>query len=453
MKTIELNEAKRLVAEGMAMSPDERLKVQQERLRELVAYARENSPYFAKLYADLPDNFKLTDLPVTQKKTLLENYDDWVTDRDIHLQDVLEYVGRDASKDQSLFKGKYTALCTSGSTGNPLPMVRDDHRNKIHSQLIAQRLLGGVGLDVLDISKHKRASIIHLSNGASSYGAFQRMRAAHPESADNLLGVSALDSIDHMVKTLNEFQPETLAGYPSAVVQLAVEQMKGNLKLNLKHVTTSAELLSEQNYHLLREAFQCPVANNYCMTEGGEVAMTHNCPHLHINEDWVIVEPVDKDMNLLGESDEWSQGILVTDLSNFVQPIIRYYVGDVIRVRREPLDCCSLPRMEIRGRTYDVFTLCGKSFTTIGIDSKAELWPGLVKYQFIQTDDKSMEVRGLCSSGVDADEVMSGIANCIKSYMMEQGCDDVRITWSTEPFIPNKRGGKIPLYVNKMKQS
>ncbi|MBQ3780921.1 MAG: hypothetical protein II801_03950, partial [Bacteroidaceae bacterium] len=120
MKTIELNEAKRLVAEGMTMSPDERLKVQQERLRELVAYARENSPYFAKLYADLPDNFKLTDLPVTQKKTLLENYDDWVTDRDIHLQDVLEYVGRDASKDQSLFKGKYTALCTSGSTGNPL---------------------------------------------------------------------------------------------------------------------------------------------------------------------------------------------------------------------------------------------------------------------------------------------------------------------------------------------
>ena len=44
MKTLELNEAKRLVAEGMAMSPEERLKVQQERLRELVNYARENSP-------------------------------------------------------------------------------------------------------------------------------------------------------------------------------------------------------------------------------------------------------------------------------------------------------------------------------------------------------------------------------------------------------------------------
>jgi phenylacetate-coenzyme A ligase PaaK-like adenylate-forming protein len=448
MKTIELNEAKRLVAEGAKMSGEERLKVQQQRLRELVAYAKANSPYFAKFYADVPEDFKLTDLPITQKKTLLENYDDWVTDRNIHLQDVLDYVSRDASKDQSLFMGQYTALCTSGSTGNPLPMVRDDHRNKIHGQLIAQRLFGGINMDVLDISKHKRASIIHLSNGASSYGAFQRMIAAHPESAGNLLGVSAIDSIENIVQRLNDFQPETLAGYPSAIVQLANEQLKGNLHLHLKHVATSAELLSEKNFYLLREAFQCPVANNYCMTEGGEVAMTHNCPHLHINEDWVIVEPVDKDMRLLGESDEWSEGILVTDLSNFVQPIIRYYVGDVIRIHREPLDCCSLPRMEIRGRSFDPFTICGKTFTTVGIYTEAELWPGLIKCQFVQIDDKTLEVRGVCSAQYDPVQVLEGFCKLIRSYFVEQGCPDVQILWSTESFIPNKRGGKIPLYVN-----
>lgn len=452
MKTIELKEAQRLVAAGYALPAAERLKLQQQRLRELVAYAKENSPYFAKHYADVPENFTLTDLPITEKKTMLANYDDWVTDRRIHVKDVLDYIHRDASADQSLFLGQYTALCTSGSTGTPLPMVRDDHRNKIHAQLIAQRLFAGMGMDVIDISKHKRASIIHLSNGASSYGAFQRMIAAHPESAHNLLGVSALDSIDHMVKVLNEFQPETMAGYPSAIVQLAVEQLKGNLHLNLIHLTTSAELLTEQNYNLLREAFKCPVANNYCMTEGGEIAMTHNCPHLHINDDWIIVEPVNKNKQLITDEDEWSEGILVTDLSNFVQPIIRYYVGDVIRIHRTPMDCCSLPRMEIRGRSYDVFTLCGKSFTTIGIDSKAELWPGLIKYQFIQTDDKSLEVRGLCSADVDATKVMTGISDCIKSFLVEQGCDDVQITWSTKPFIPNKRGGKIPLYINLNEQ-
>jgi phenylacetate-coenzyme A ligase PaaK-like adenylate-forming protein len=448
MKTIELNEAKRLVAEGATLSGEERLKVQQQRLHELVAYAKENSPYFAKLYADVPEDFSLTDLPITQKKILMENYDDWVTDHNIHLQDVLDYVARDASKDQSLFLGQYTALCTSGSTGKPLPMVRDDHRNKIHSQLIAQRLLGGVNMDVLDISKHKRASIIHLSNGASSYGAFQRMIAAHPESAGNLLGISVLESIEYIVQRLNDFQPETLAGYPSVIVQLANEQLKGNLHLHLKHVATSAELLSEKNFYLLREAFQCPVANNYCMTEGGEVAMTHNCPHLHINEDWVIVEPVDKEMRLLGESDEWSEGILVTDLSNFVQPIIRYYVSDVIRIKREPLDCCPLPRMEIRGRSFETFNLCGKTFTTIGINAKAELWKGLIKYQFVQIDDKTLEVRGVCSAQSDPAQVLDGFCKLMKDYFIELGCPDAHFIWSVEPFIPNKRGGKIPVYVN-----
>lgn len=448
MKTIGLDEAKRLVAEGAKMTTDERLKVQQKRLRELVAYAKDNSPYFARLYADVPEDFTLTDLPVTQKKTLMENYDDWVTDRNIHMQDVLDYVGRDALEDQSLFFGQYTALCTSGSTGTPLPMVRDDHRNKIHGQLVAQRLIGNANMEYLDISKHRRASIIHLANGASSYGAFLRMKAAHPDCADNLLGVSALDSIDNIVRKLNDFQPESMAGYPSAVVQLAIEQLKGNLHLNLKHLATSAELLSEKNYLLLKEAFKCTVANNYCMTEGGEIAMTHDCPHLHINEDWIIVEPVDKNMQPLGESEEWSEGILVTDLSNYVQPIIRYYVGDVIRIKREPLDCCSLPRMEIRGRSYDTFTICGKSFTTIGIDSKAELWKGLIKYQFVQHDDKTLEVRGICSAQSDPAQVMEGLCQLMRTYFVEQDCPDIKIIWSTETFIPNKRGGKVPLYVN-----
>ncbi len=155
MKTINLNDAKRLVAEGLTMSHDERMKVQRERLRELVKYARENSPYLAKLYANVPEDFSLTDLPVTQKKTLMENYDDWVTDRRLHIDNVLEYVKRDPSTDQSLLLGEYTALCTSGSTGTPLPMVRDDHRNKIHGQLLAQRLFGGVDMDVL-------LSLIHI---------------------------------------------------------------------------------------------------------------------------------------------------------------------------------------------------------------------------------------------------------------------------------------------------
>ena len=445
MRTIELAEAKRLVAEGGRLPDAERRQLQQQRLRELVAYVREHSPYFARHYADVPADFRLSDLPPTEKPTLLANYDDWVTDRRIHLADVLEYVNRDASKDQSRFLGDYTALRTSGSTGNPLPMVRDDYHNKIHGQLIGQRLLEGANADAMDISKHRRASVIHLSNGASSYGAFLRMKAAHPECADNLLGISVLESVDSIVEKLNAFQPETMAGYPSMMVRLAVEQLQGRLHLSLKHLATSAEMLSEENFHLLREAFQCPVANNYCMTEGGEIAMTHNCPHLHINDDWVIVEPIDKDGNLITDPDQWSDAILVTDLSNFVQPIIRYRVGDVVRVRPSTYDCSPLPILQIQGRSFDNYTICGQTFNVVGIFAKAEVWPDLQRFQFVQTDDSTIQVRGVCKTSPA--EVLPSLCDRLKAFLAEEGCPDARFTWSAEPLIHNERGGKIPLYV------
>ena len=326
-------------------------------------------------------------------------------------------------------------------------MVRDDYHNKIHGQMMAQRLMGGIPPEVLSLKHNRYASVIHLANGASSYNAFLRTKAAFPEVAHNLMGLSCLDSVNHLVEQLNEFHPTSLTGYPSMLVPLAVEQMKGNLKLDVKMVCTSAEMLTEKDYQVLREAFRCPVLNNYCMTEGGEVAMTRGSSHLHINEDWVIVEPVDKDMNLLGESDEWSSGLLITDLSNYVQPIIRYYVSDVIRISRKPVDDCDLPCLEIRGRMLDNYTICGKTFGVVGLVTESEVWPHLIKYQFVQTADDTIQVRGLCSTDSNPEEVLDGLSKHLKQFLLQHGCPDAKVEWSLEPFIPNKRGGKIPLYV------
>ena len=432
------------------MTVAQRAEVRRQRLRELVKYARENSPYFAKLYAGIPEDFELTDLPATDKPTLVANFNDWVTDRRINKDMVTEYLDRDAEKDRSLLLDEYTALHTSGSTGNPLLMVRDDYHNKIHAQLIGQRLLKGTTPDMLSIAKHRRASVISMSKGASSYGAFLRIKANNPECADNLLGINVIESVDSIVKKLNDFQPETMAGYPSMVAQLAVEQLQGSLNISLKHLVTSAETLTEDNWHLLREAFQCPVGNNYCMTEGGEVAMTNNCPHLHINDDWIIVEPVDADLNPIHNPEEWSQGVLITDLSNFVQPVIRYYVNDMVRVLPSDEACSSMPILKVQGRTFPVFTTAGKNYSVAGLYSKAKVWPDLVNFQFVQIDDSTIQVRGVCKS--DPAQVLPSLCVRLKEFMESMGCPDARFTWSTDPLIPNKRGGKIPLYVNNQNQ-
>lgn len=448
MKTMTFEEAQRLVREGAQASPQERHAMQRERLKTLVAYAREHSPYLRALYKDVPDDFTLEDLPVLEKADGLMHYNDWVTDPELTLDKVRAYLSRDAA-DSSLLLDKYTALQTSGSTGNPLPMVRDLHRNQIHSQLLLQRLMYGVTPGYYDHSKHKMAFIVHLSTSASSYGSYLKTRARHPGFEDNITAISIMDSAEQMVEKLNAFQPEIIVAYPPSLVMLAEEQAKGNLHIKLGLIVSSAELLTEESYHRIHDVFGCPVLNNYCMTEGGEIAMTHDCPHLHINEDWIILEPVDENRRPMKDSDEFSTGILVTDLSNFVQPIIRYYVSDSIRIRKERFDCFSLPVMDIRGRSWESFTIGGKNFSTKGLEVKSKFVKGLCQYQFVQTGDDAMELRGVVATGFDKTQVLSKLAQTIAQYFAESGCADVSVTFSDEPLLHNAKGGKTPMYLKK----
>ncbi len=81
MKTIGLLKAMALTYKADKMTDCERTKLQQKRLRELIAYAKNNSPYFARLYQDVDENTPLSELPPTNKIALMEHFDEWMTDR------------------------------------------------------------------------------------------------------------------------------------------------------------------------------------------------------------------------------------------------------------------------------------------------------------------------------------------------------------------------------------
>lgn len=445
MKTISYPEAVKLVTEGEALRRSERLGLQKSRLKELVEYARLNSPYFAELYKDVPEDFELADLPPTLKGTLQEHFNDWLTDRNLNKETVAEYLGRDPG-DTSLLSGKYTALKTSGSTGEPLMMVRDDNHNKIHGALVNTRLMRGLDPQILNPSKYRIATVIHTSPGASSYNGYLKAVAAFPDYASNMLAISVLEDIDSIVKKLNDFRPDVLTGYASSLILLAKEKKAGRLDIKLKLIANSAELLPDEAYHEIAEAFGCPVINNYCMTEGGEIAMANGSPAMLLNEDWVIVEPVDANLHPVENPTEFSEGILVTDLSNYVQPIIRYYVGDRVKIIPAK-DEKSLPELKIDGRAFESFTLGGKKYTMVFILTKAEVWPGLLNYQVVQRDSDTLELRGVCFPGADPDRVLSGLSERLEGYFHENGCSRAKVTYSLGPMIHNKNGGKIPRYI------
>lgn len=445
MKTIDMKSAIALVMEGTKLSHEERLAKQKERLKELVAYAREHSPYFKELYKNLPEDFSLENLPPTNKGDLLANYDSYVTDPELSLEKIRAYLARDP-EDASLLLGKYTALQTSGSTGNPFPMARDEYHNTIHGVLVATRLMGCAPKGLLDLTRHKMAFILHLSPSASSYGGYLRTKRAHPNEQDNLIAYSVLESEESLVEKLNAFQPEVIGGYPPSLVLLAEAKAAGKLDVPVKLFSSSAELLTDENYHRIHDVFGCPILNNYCSTEGGEVAMTHLGPELYINEDFVIVEPVDKDHKVIRNGEEFSSGILITDLTNYVQPIIRYYMNDSVRILKSPRADFDFPVLEIDGRVWDDFSIGGKHFTTKSLEVKAKFVPGILQFQFLQTSDNALEVRGVCVADADPSEILEKVAANVRKYLEEAGCAGVTVTPSLAPLYHNENGGKIPMF-------
>ena len=75
MKEIGLGKALAMTYRAGRMTPGERKELAQKRLKELAVYAGQNSPYYGRLYKELPEDWKLTDLPTVNKVDLMAHFD------------------------------------------------------------------------------------------------------------------------------------------------------------------------------------------------------------------------------------------------------------------------------------------------------------------------------------------------------------------------------------------
>lgn len=449
MKRITPNEAVRLCEAGEQMDAEERNSRVMERLRELVNYAKEHSAYYHSAYADIADDFALSDLPPTSKNKLMTDYSAWVTDPEITEDGVRAYVGSKEAL-EGPYLGRYTALTTSGTTGRPMPMVRDAYRNTIHGALIQTRLLAEVDKDLMNPATHRIAAILPPDPATSSYSSFLRMQQANPEHAGNLLAISLHEDLDEIVRQLNEFGPDLVTGYPSVLAVLAAAALDGRLRIQPQAIACSAETLTKEAHDSLLSAFGCPILNNYCSTEGGEAAMSCSEGVFHANADWVIIEPVDKDGSPVAPG-EWSDGVYITDLTNYVQPVIRYWMEDRVRFPKTACSCGSaLPVMEIRGRETGSMTVGGKVLFSSMFEQALEHIPGVLALQMARKGERVFRIR-LISASPDAwDETAHAVKDAVSDLLSKKGIRPVEITVVNEKPVPSARGGKVKFLVEEL---
>jgi phenylacetate-coenzyme A ligase PaaK-like adenylate-forming protein len=147
--------------------------------------------------------------------------------------------------------------------------------------------------------------------------------------------------------------------YSSTAGLLAERQLAGDLTIAPRWILTGGEVLGDDIRGRIVAAFDREPFDGYGTTEVGVVAV--ECDRhagLHVFEDQVLIEIVDDDYRPVPAGRPGTR-LLVTNLLNRTQPLIRYELNDLVTASPEPCACGRpFPLLKkIEGRSDDILEL------------------------------------------------------------------------------------------------
>jgi phenylacetate-coenzyme A ligase PaaK-like adenylate-forming protein len=426
---------------------------QRERLRAIIAFARARSPYYCALYRDLPAEIDdLCGLPVVTKPELMAHFDEWVTDPRITRAGV-EAFAANARLVGKRYLGRYVVWTTSGTTGRPGIFVQDPRAISIYSALVLLRGYTWMSPALIWRSLlHGRLAALVATGGhfavAEWFEQLRRRLTFLPAVRRRVQVISILMPLGELARRLNDFQPTLLIAYPSVLMLLAEEQHARRLHIAPVYIGIGGEEVEPGLREHVAETFQCVVRDNYGASEF--IVLGYACEHgwLHYNADWLILEPVDATYQPTPPGQR-SHTVLLTNLANRVQPLIRYDLGDSVTLKPDRCPCGSpLPAIHVSGRQGDVLRLLSPSGATVSITPLAigtvvEETEGVRRAQVIQTGDTTLTVRLEIADTEAPTAVWERLERRLRDYLAAQGLPAAHIVWSPEPPRQSPTSGKF----------
>jgi phenylacetate-coenzyme A ligase PaaK-like adenylate-forming protein len=376
------------------------LAVQNRRLRRLLHVAAGRSPFYRDRLRVLDlDHCPLAAIPPTNKAELMAEFDRVVTDPTVRRADLERFVDDPANVGR-LFQDRYPVCHTSGSQGQPFLLVHD--RLTLDVLFACQMTRGNVGYQAGPIEAARRllsparlAVVISREGFYPSAWAWKHLPAGLRPYV-RLLYASAGDP--DLAAKLAAFRPTILTSTPTTLDVLALRPDRPRFDA-LKQLVTWSETLTDPVRDRLKAAYGVPLLDTYGCGEC--LFLSNGCPThpgAHVNADWVILEVVDAAGRPVPPG-EMGHKAYLTNLANSVQPLIRYEVGDRLRMATTPCACGSrLPRIEkIDGRAAEVFridTATGpRVLSAYPFQHAFDHLRGVREWQAVQLDARRVRVR------------------------------------------------------------
>jgi phenylacetate-coenzyme A ligase PaaK-like adenylate-forming protein len=422
---------------------------QAERFAELLEAARFAPFYRHLLRGQGTARPALASLPPVDRTTWMAHFSDGVTDPELTLPGVRAFCA-DPRRIGQRHLGRYWVWESSGSSGQPGIFVHDETAMAVYDALEATRRHSPrpwVRLCDPFYLGERFGFIGAIDGHFATHVSVQRQRIGNPWLERTWQSFSILQPTPALVCQLNAFAPTIVATYPTAAGLLADEARHGRLHIRPQEIWTGGETLSAPLRKHIEQAFGCPLRNSYGASEFLPIAWECGEGRLHVNADWVILEPVDEDFLpvALGQP---SHTTLLTNLANHVQPLIRFDIGDRVVLDPEPCTCGSaLPVIDVQGRRDDVLVVAGKhgepvTLLPLALTTLLEDEAGVFDFQLQQLANGSWRLT-LGAGAANSATAPERCQRVLADFAVAQGAVKPRITTRRVETLTLGRSGKL----------
>ena len=407
------------------MPAEEIVRAQMAQLRPLLDHAVSHVPYYRERLADsymagarplTMDGFRR--LPVLTRRNLQE-------------------AGSRLNSESPIREhGAIATVRSSGSTGQPVA-VKTNSLNQMFQRAIDLRYHIWNRRDF-------RASVGSITKLSAKEAEAAKANRADPWVPGYLSGPARYFDIGQPVEDqlswLVENDFDYVMTYPSNLMNLLKKSAETGARLpNLKEVWARSEVVSQEIRDECRRVWKVPISETYSAQELGIVAL--QCPDgggFHVMAEHFIVEIVDDDGAPCAAGQ--SGRVLVTNLHNFVTPLIRYEIGDFAEAGA-PCACGrTLPKFNrILGRVRNMLVLPDgrRIWPSFGTRSFHEIAP-VRQHQIVQTAHDHVEIRIVPVRPFTADET-ARLGEHVRARLPEG--ISVSVTFHDE--IERSAGGKF----------
>lgn len=137
-------------------------------------------------------------------------------------------------------------------------------------------------------------------------------------------------------ESLSKFKPEFIVGFPSSVYEICEIADNQGLRLDykVKVFFPTAETVLPQHRELIGRVLGCKLVDQYASSEGSPFILECESGNLHIHPLTGIFEVVDENFQPAKDGQ-----LLVTSFTTKGTPLVRYRIGDSIKLSSEDKTC------------------------------------------------------------------------------------------------------------------